>query len=139
MNGKQFVDTNILVYVHDLSAGAKCFRAQEVVGDLWQARSAVISTQVLQELYFALRRRLRVPMSVVEAQEALRDYFEWDLVINNRQSIIRAAELEKRFKISFWDALILQAAENSGASVLYSEDLNHGRLYGSVRVVNPFV
>ena len=139
MSGKCFVDTDILVYVHDLSAGAKCSRAQELTSELWDSGKGVVSTQVLQELYIALRRRLRTPVSIANAAEILRDYFQWEVVINNRDSIIRAAEFEARFKISFWDGLILQAAERAGADLMYSEDLSHGRIYGSVRVLNPFM
>jgi predicted nucleic acid-binding protein len=139
MNGKRFVDTNILVYAHDLSAGAKCSRAQELTSDLWDSGKGVVSTQVLQELYIALRRKLKVPVSIADASGILRDYFQWEVVINNRDSIIRAAEFEARFKISFWDGLILQAADRVGAEVIYSEDLSHGQDYGNVRVLNPFL
>jgi len=139
MSGKCFVDTNVLVYVHDLSAGAKCLRAQELTRDLWDSQNGVISTQVLQELYSALRRRLKVPVSVADARAVVQDYFQWEVVINNRDSIIRATEIEVRFKVSFWDGLILQAAEKASASLLYSEDLSHGQFYGSVRVMNPFL
>src|ERR1700690_120788 len=139
MSGKCFVDTNVLVYAHDLSAGAKCRRAQELTGNLWDSQNGVISTQVLQELYFALRRRLKVAMSVAGAGAIVRDYFEWEVVVNHRDAILRAAEIEGRFRISFWDGLILQAAESAGAAVLYSEDLSHGQFYGGVRVMNPFL
>ncbi len=139
MSGKCFVDTNILVYVHDLSAGVKCSRAQELTSELWDLRTGVVSTQVLQELYIALRRRLKIAVSIADAAEILRDYFQWEVVVNNRDSIIRAAELEARYKISFWDGLILQAAERAGAELMYSEDLSHGQMYGSVRVLNPFL
>jgi predicted nucleic acid-binding protein len=139
MNGKCFVDTNILVYVHDLSAGVKCVRAQELTSDLWDSRKGVISTQVLQELYIALRRRLKIPLSIAAASEIVRDYFEWEVVVNNRDSIIRAAELEARYRVSFWDGLILQAAERVGAEAIYSEDFSHGQDYGNGRVLNPFL
>src|ERR1041385_3759492 len=136
MNGKCFVDTNILVYVHDLSAGEKCARAQELVQSLWNSEKGVISTQVLQELYAAFRRKLKTPMSIAEAQAAIEDYFRWEVVINNRNSIIRATEFEAKFKISFWDALILQAAEIANVEILYSEDLSHNGRYGKVLVQN---
>lgn len=139
MSGKCFVDTNVLVYVHDLSAGKKCLQAQELTTDLWNSQIGVISTQVLQELYIALRRRLKTPLSVTDAGAILRDYFHWEVVINNRDSIIRATEIETQFRISFWDGLILQAAERAGAALVYSEDLAHGQFYGSVRVMNPFI
>ena len=139
MSGKCFVDTNVLVYVHDLSAGAKCKRAQKLTSELWDSRKGVVSTQVLQELYIALRRRLKIPVSIADAVEILRDYFQWEVVTNSRESIIRAAELEARYKVSFWDGLILQAADRGGANVVYSEDLSHGQIYGSVKVLNPFL
>ena len=139
MNAKSFVDTNVLVYVHDLDAVEKCSKAQQLTRELWESGNGVISTQVLQELYITLRRKLRVPMSITEAEETLRDYFRWQVVINNRESILRAISLEARYQISFWDGLLLQAAQLAGTEILYSEDLNHGQRYGTVRVINPFV
>jgi predicted nucleic acid-binding protein len=139
MSDKCFVDTNILVYTQDLAAGDKCWRAQALTRELWEDRRGVISTQVLQELYVALRRKLKSPMSAAESADILRDYSEWEVVINNRESIFRAIDIESRYKISFWDALILQAAEQAGAQTVYSEDLSHGGRYVGVHVVNPFI
>jgi predicted nucleic acid-binding protein len=139
MNGKCFVDTNILVYAHDHSAGAKCNKALLLTQKLWDSGNGVLSTQVLQELYIALRRKVSSPLSAFETEQVLRDYFAWEIVVNTRESVIRAISMETRYKISFWDGLILQAAERASATVLYSEDLSHGQIYGTVRVVNPFV
>jgi predicted nucleic acid-binding protein len=139
MSDKYFVDTNILVYTQDLAAGDKCSRAQALTSELWELGKGVISTQVLQELYGALRRKLKSPMTALQAAEILRDYSEWEVVINNRESIFRAIEIESRYKIAFWDALILQAAEKAGASTVYSEDLSHGGRYSGMQVVNPFI
>ena len=139
MSDKCFVDTNVLVYAADLSAGKKCARSQELTEELWALRKGVLSTQVLQELYFALRRKLEKPMPAWEAEEILRDYSEWEVVVNNRHSLFRAIELETRYQISFWDGLMLQAAERAGAGVVYSEDLSHGQTYAGIRVVNPFL
>jgi len=138
MNGKCFVDTNILVYAHDQSAGAKCDKALLLTKGLWDSGNGVVSTQVLQELYIALRRKVASPLSAPETEQILRDYFAWEIVVNNRESVIRAISMETRYKISFWDGLILQAAERASATILYTEDLPHGQMYGSVRVVNPF-
>jgi predicted nucleic acid-binding protein len=138
MSAKVFVDTNVLVYAHDRASGEKCDRAHEITQELWDGQNGVLSTQVLQELYIALRRKVSSPLPAPEAEEILFDYFAWEIFVNTRESVIRAVALETRHKVSFWDALILQAAENSGAGLLYSEDLNHGQLYGSVRVINPF-
>jgi predicted nucleic acid-binding protein len=139
MSDKCFVDTNILVYTQDLAAGEKCSRAQAVTSELWELQKGVISTQVLQELYVALRRKLKSPMSALDAAEVLQDYSEWEVVINNRESVFRAIDIESRYKISFWDALILQAAERAGARTVYSEDLSHASKYAGIVVVNPFI
>ena len=64
-------------------------------------------------------------------------YLAWDLVTNDGASVLDAIDLEARFQLSFWDALIVTAARNGGASVIYSEDLQHGQRFGSVRAENP--
>jgi predicted nucleic acid-binding protein len=139
MSDRYFVDTNILMYAHDTSAGVKHERARAVVEDLWHARSGVVSTQVLQELCVNLRRKAGRPTDLKTTREIIRDYLAWEVYVNTGGSILEALELEKRYRISFWDALIIQAAEASGAAVLYSEDLSEGQKYGAVRVVNPLV
>ncbi len=139
MSDRCFVDTNILVYAHDRSAGFKHERARLLIEDLWTSGQGVLSTQVLQELCINVRRKARRPLSVEEARRLVQDYLSWEIVVNTPASILRALDLEARHKISFWDALILQAAESSGAAILYSEDLTSGQHYGSVRVVNPLV
>jgi predicted nucleic acid-binding protein len=137
MSGKYFVDTNILMYAHDIGAGTKHERAKTLVEDLWRERSGVVSTQVLQELCVNLRRKAGRPVDLKTAREVVADYLAWDVVTNSGQSIIEALDIEERYRISFWDALIVQAAEGSGAKVLYSEDLADGQTYRGVRVVNP--
>jgi predicted nucleic acid-binding protein len=139
MSGKIFVDTNVLIYAHDRKAGRKGARALEVIRELWNQQNGVLSTQVLQELYIGLRCKVSDPLSAQEAEQVLFDYFAWEIFTNNRESVIRAAQLETRYKISFWDALILQAAEGSGCTLVCSEGLNSGQLYGAVRVLNPFL
>ena len=139
MSDKCFVDTNILVYAHDRSAGAKHQRAQKLVEQLWDSGDGVISTQVLQELCINLRRRAGNPLPVDEVRLLLRDYLAWEVVTNSPDSVLRALDIELRFKISFWDALIIDAAEAAGASVLYSEDLSAGQRFGAIRVVNPLL
>jgi predicted nucleic acid-binding protein len=137
MSVKCFVDTNILVYAHDHETGLKHDRARAVIEPLWRSGGRVLSTQVLQELCINVRRKVSRPLSLEETRRLLRDYLSWDVVVNTGESVLEALVLESRFKISFWDALIVQAAAISGATVLYSEDLADGHLYGSVRVINP--
>ena len=137
MSDRYFVDTNILMYAHDTSAGPKHERARAIVEELWRDRTGVVSTQVLQELSVNLRRKAGRPLDTKATRELVVDYLTWQVVVNGGDSILEALDLETRYQISFWDALVLQAAQASGAAILYSEDLSHGQTYGSVRVINP--
>jgi len=138
MSDNVFVDTNILVYAHDLSGSVKHDVAKTLVKKLWNDRSGVLSTQVIQELYVNLRRKAERPVSPAAAKQLIEDYLSWQLVVNDGASVLRAFEFEQRYTISFWDALIVDAANSAGVPVLYSEDLNHGQTYGMVEVRNPF-
>lgn len=137
MSDRCFVDTNILVYAHDRSTGIKHIRARDLLESLWDSGNGVLSTQVLQELCVNLRRKAGNPLSVDEIRLLIRDYAAWEVVTNTPDSVLEALEIENRYKISFWDALIIQAARQAGATILYSEDLAAGQHYGSIRVVNP--
>lgn len=137
MSAKHFVDTNILMYAHDASTGAKHERARTLVEELWRARSGVVSTQVLQELCVNLRRKAGRPLELQATRDLVANYLSWHVVVNTGASILEALDLEERYRISFWDALVVQAAQAAGADVLYSEDFAGGQLFGTVRVVNP--
>jgi len=137
MSDRFFVDTNILMYAHDKASGAKHERAKALVEELWRNRTGVVSTQVLQELSVNLRKKVGRPVDAKATREIISDYLTWHVVVNGGESILEALDLEARFQISFWDALVVQAAHTSGAEVLYSEDLSDGQTYGAVRVINP--
>ena len=136
---KTFVDTNILVYAYDRGAGDHHVQAQRVVEGLWEEGNGALSTQVLQEFYVNVRRKARQPISITSARSLVADYMAWDPIVNDGTSILEAMDVERRHKISFWDALIVVAAQQGGADVILSEDFNHGQKFGSVRVMNPFV
>ena len=138
MNGKVFLDTNILVYAHDASQGDKHVRARALLDELWSSRLGVLSTQILQEFAFNLRRRMSPPVSAAETKNWVTEYLAWEVVVNTPNSILLALETEERYEISFWDALVVQAAQAAGVDTIYSEDLSDGQAYGSVRVINPF-
>lgn len=138
MSDRYFVDTNILMYAHDKGAGAKHQRARALVEELWRDRTGVVSTQVLQELAVNLRRKAGRPLDSRATREIVTDYLTWQVVVNTGESVLEALDIEARYGISFWDALVVQAAHTSGSEILYSEDLSHGQTYGAVRVVNPF-
>jgi predicted nucleic acid-binding protein len=139
MSARCFVDTNILIYAHDHSAGVKHRLAKSLIEFLWDSGAGVLSTQVLQELCINLRRKTAHPPSLGEVRRIIHDYLSWEVVVNSPESILRALDFEARYKISFWDALIIQSAASSGATILYSEDLAHGQRYGPLRLVNPFL
>ena len=139
MSDKYFVDTNILMYAHDKAAGAKHERAKALVEELWRDRTGVVSTQVLQELSVNLRKKVRQPVDAKATRDIVADYLAWQVIVNGGEAILDALDIEKRYQISFWDALIVQAAQSSGAEVLYSEDLADGQRYASIHVLNPFV
>jgi predicted nucleic acid-binding protein len=139
MSEKYFIDTNILIYAHNRTTGIKHERARQLIESLWTSGQGVLSTQVLQELCVNLRRKVANPLPVEEIRRLVQDYLSWEIVVNSADAVLQALEIEVRYKTSFWDALILQAAEQSGAAVLYSEDLAIKQKYGTVQVVNPLL
>ena len=138
MTEPAFVDSNILVYAHDRGAGERHEVARDLVLGLWRERTGVMSTQVLQETYVNLRRKAAQPLSIAEARALLQDYLVWDLVVIDGAAIIEATHFEERYGLAFWDALIVTAANLSGAESLLTEDLNHGQRYGRVVAHDPF-
>ena len=137
MSDRYFVDTNILMYAHDTAAGDKHRRARALVEELWDTRAGVVSTQVLQELAVNLRRRAKKPLDAKATRDVVSDYLAWHVVVNSGDSILDALDLETRYRLSFWDALVIHAAHAAGAEILYSEDLSDGQRSGTVRVKNP--
>jgi predicted nucleic acid-binding protein len=137
MSNKVFADTNLLPHAHDRSAGAKYERARSLIERLCESGGGIWSTQVLQELCVNLRRRTARPLSAERTRELLQDYLSWEIAIHPAESVMEALAIEQRCNISFWDALIIQAAGSAGASLVYSEDLADGKKYGPLRIINP--
>jgi predicted nucleic acid-binding protein len=115
MSDRYFVDTNILLYAHDPAAGEKHQKARALVEELWHTRSGVVSTQVLQELTVNLRKKARKPLDAKATRDIVTDYLAWHVVLNGGESILETIDLESRYRLSFWDALVVQAAQASGA------------------------
>jgi predicted nucleic acid-binding protein len=133
-----FVDTNILVYAHDRSETRKQPIAQALLDFLWQTRSGVLSTQVLQEFYVVATRKFDPPMRRAAAREIVALYGEWPIVQLDVALILAASKLEERHAFSFWDALVVEAARRCGATRLLTEDLQAGRRIGGISIENPF-
>ena len=135
---KAFVDTNVLIYAYDRLAGRKHESARDLVEELWNEGGGVVSTQILQEFYVNVRRKTRPPVSQEEARALVADYLAWDPVVNDGAAVLEAVDVGQRYRLSFWDALVVVAALKGGASIIYSEDLNHGQRFGAVEILNPF-
>lgn len=138
MSDKVFVDTNILIYAHDKDAGEKHSIALAIIKDLWEKRTGVLSNQVLQEFYFGVTRKILKPIDKLEAREILRAYICWNIKEISPASIIRATEIEEKYLISFWDALVIVAAYEAKCGTILTEDLNSGQIVEGVLIENPF-
>lgn len=139
MNGRQFVDTNILVYAHDLDAGHKYERAAGIVKSLWEQGTGVISVQVLQEFYVNVTRKIPEPLPLTHARGLIGAYSAWQVEVPAAETVIMASEIQQRNQLSFWDAMILATAMTGGVESLLTEDLNHGQILEGVRIENPFL
>lgn len=135
----QFVDTNLLVYAYDLSAGEKHQIAQALLDQLWEKQLGCISIQVLQEFYHTVTRKIPQPLASGTATQIIQDLKHWRIHSPNADDVIAAITLQTSKRVSFWDALIIHSAKRLGCAFLWSEDLNHGQLYDSVQVRSPFV
>ena len=139
MTDKVFVDTNILVYAHDLDASVKHDQAAEIVSQLWESRNGVLSTQVLQEFYVTLTRKVSSTLSKLEARKLLQKYSNWQVVSNDSTIISQASEIEESYNLSFWDALIISAAYSQNVPMILTEDLTHGQIIEGILIENPFL
>lgn len=132
-----FVDTNILVYAHDSDAGVRHSISNSLVKELWDAPyPPALSAQVLHELYVTLERK---GAETKQCDEIVTAYIGWEVLPMSVTLFLEGLRYRKRYSLSFWDSLIVAAANEAKADVLYTEDLSHGQRYGSARVLNPFV
>lgn len=138
MTAPVFVDTNVLVYREDVSDPAKRARANDWIVYLARRRDARISFQVLQELYATLTRKLKPAFDAADAQEIVRNLAVWQPAVIDLAILERAWLLQERHFLSWWDALIVGAAQSCGCSVLLTEDLQHGQHFGQLRIIDPF-
>jgi predicted nucleic acid-binding protein len=138
MSVRTFVDTNILIYAHDVEQGQKHQIARDILIGLMQDRSGALSPQVLQEFYVNITRKIAKPLSKRAAREIVADFSTW-CVETTAAEVATAFRIEDEAKISFWDALILASAAKAGAEVLLSEDLSAGQKVAGIRIQNPFV
>jgi predicted nucleic acid-binding protein len=104
---------------------------------LWNDRQGVVSVQVLQEFFVTVTKKLRKPLTAARAADIVREYLTWTVVDNTGELLMQAISLQQAARLSFWDAMVVQAAIDAGCDSLYSEDLNEGQRFGSMQIVNP--
>src|SRR5579863_5464114 len=136
MSARSFFDTNILVYADDKAAPAKQRRAVDLVAEHRRAGTGVVSLQVLQEYFVAATRKLHVEVRIARRKVEL--LAEFDVAKLEITDILAAVDLHRLHGFSFWDALVLRAAKQTGCGVLFTEDLQDEREVDGIRIVNPF-
>jgi predicted nucleic acid-binding protein len=132
----EFVDTNVLVYANDRTGGEKPAMASALIMRLLESGTGVLSLQVLSEFYSTATRKLGITSEQAEA--VIADFAIWPIHRPTHASLLSACRLCRRYRISWWDALLVQSAIEMEASVIWSEDLKDGQRFGSVTVRNPF-
>ena len=137
MSDRVFVDTNILVYSRDSHEPEKQFKAREVLNHLWRKHTGCISTQVCSEYYVTVTGKLQHRLSEEEAWEDLEDLESWNPIPIDMKCLRVARRVQARYKISWLDALIIAAASVGQCTTILSEDLNPGRQYLGMTVINP--
>jgi predicted nucleic acid-binding protein len=139
MTAPTFVDTNVLVYAKQANEPVKQPVAAQWMERLWQEQLGRLSTQVLSEYYVTVTRKIKPARSAADAWDDVRDFLSWNPQPMDQELMHRAHEVEQRHKLSWWDSLIVAAAQLQSCGLLLTEDLQHGATYGNVRVRNPFV
>jgi predicted nucleic acid-binding protein len=138
MTARVFVDTNVLVYQLDPRKRDKQVRARSWLDHLWETHSGRISFQVLQEFYVTVTRKLDPGLDPETARKLVRALWAWQPVSVDERSFVVAWGIQDRFRLSWWDALIVAAARLADCSYLLTEDLQHGQDLEGLRVIDPF-
>ncbi len=136
---RQFVDTNVLVYAYDVTAGDKHTRARTLLEELWGTREGCVSVQVLQEFFVTATRKIPKPLDASAAAQIVGDLAHWHVHAPAASDVLAAIDIHQRTGASFWDAMIVRSAKELGCGTLHSEDLNAGQAYNGVQVRNPFL
>jgi len=136
--GKYFLDTNVLVYANDKTEAAKQATAVRLITDGIRSGRVVISTQVLSEFWVTVTEKIQVPLEREKAEKEIESFRAFRVINIEYHTVRTAIHIQRRYQLSYWDALILSAAQMAGCELVFSEDLNEGQRYGNVVVSNPF-
>ena len=133
-----FVDTNVLLYAVDDGDVLKRDRARDWLRACWALRCGRVSTQVLHEFYWSARTKFKTQLARGDARAEVRRYQQWQPWAVDHATVESAWAIESRAQLSYWDALMVAAAQHMGCTLLLTEDLQHDQVIDSVRIVNPF-
>lgn len=136
--GRQFVDTNVLLYAYSRVPEDKHRRAVDLVRRLWDEGAGALSVQVLQEFFVNATTKIAGPLEESIARRRVRQLGTWTTHAPDPNDVLEAIDIRRDYGISFWDAMIVRSAASLRCGVLWTEDLNHGQVYRGVRVANPF-
>src|SRR6187402_1082999 len=139
MSGAVFVDSNVLIYSEDPTDRAKQDVALAWLDVLWQRRLGRLSTQVLNEFYVNVTRKISPRMPMGDARAKVRRFVDWNPWQVDAATVESAWAIEARYQLHFWDSLVVAAAQHMGCRLLLSEDMAHEQRYGNVQVINPFL
>lgn len=134
-----FVDTNILVYAFDQTAGRKHSIAAKITENSWNDKNGHISLQVIQELYVTITRKIPNPVDIQTARKIVSDLSTWRIHNPTVEDVLKAIDIQRENQLSFWDSMLIQSAAQLGCRILVSEDLTHGQVIAGVQVLNPFI
>lgn len=134
---RTFLDTNILVYAEDGRSSVKQKKAVQLIKEHRRKRTGVVSLQVLQEFFVTVTKKLKLDAGI--ARYKVEFHSKFDVAEPSVADILAAIDLHRLHGISYWDALVLRTAKQTGCSVLLSEDMQHGQEFDGVRIVNPFL
>ena len=136
MNVRSFFDTNVLVYLDDASSPVKQKQAYELFEKHLRDKTGYVSLQVLQEYFVTATRKLRVSPEVARRKVEL--YTALHVVSPTVEDIIASIDIHRVQRLSFWDGLVVRAAQKAECKVIYTEDMQSGRVFDGPRAVNPF-
>lgn len=135
---REFVDANVLVYAFDASAAEKHEHAKALMERLWQDGTGCLSVQVLQEFFVTITRKVPKPLKIDVAENRVRELCTWRVFAPRAEDVLAAIAVQQRSKLSFWDAMIVEAARQLECRTLWTEDLTHGQRLHGIEIVNPF-
>ena len=139
MNDKFFLDTNIFAYMFDARDAQKAEKARRLIKQAVSTRKGVVSQQVVQEFFNLAFRKFQPAMTLAEAEDYLSTVFQPLLIVQSVQTYKEALQLHFRYRLPWYDSVIVAAARESGCEILYTEDFQHEQRFGELRVKNPFL